>query len=120
MLARRALFQAVGVSELLHDLFIAAHRQPEHDLLPDGFAQQRRALKYLIAAQRNFSLCPAAQPRALNGNALSVDDAVAVLDAPAVDVPLRIGLRTLSGQLVDLRLHHAFDEDPADSSQQIP
>jgi len=119
VLTGRALFQAVGVGELLHHLLVAPHGEPEHDLLPDRFPQQRGALEHFVTAQRNFLLGPTAQPRPPDGNALTVNDAVAVFDPPTVNVPLRVGLRTLAGQLLDFSLHHAFDEDLSHASQQI-
>jgi hypothetical protein len=95
MLASGALLQAIGIRELLNYLLVTAHRQPEHDLLPDGIAQQRGTLKHFIASQTDFFSRTTSQPWTIERDALPVDDAVPFFDSPAIDVPLRVGLGTL-------------------------
>ena len=54
MVARRALLESISIGKLLDDFFVTAHREAVHDLVPHGFFDQRSALEYLVAAQRNL------------------------------------------------------------------
>ena len=69
------------------------HRQPMHDLVPDGFLDQRGLLEQHVAAERDLAVVlPAAHARPIDRHSLAVDDAEAGLAAPAVGLAGVIGL----------------------------
>jgi len=121
VLAYRALLQPVGFAKLLHDLLVPSRRQSVHNLVPNVFFQQRGPLEQLVAAQRDLAIVHlAAYSRPCDRNLLPINHAVALLAPPAIGLPIRGWLGSLSHDLSRFRFEHFLDEHLAQLPEQFP
>ena len=120
MLADRRLFDAIGLGKLAHDLRVIPGREAEHEFVPDGGVERLGAPEQRIAAQGLFVAIVAAQPRALDGDLLSIDDEEAFLAAPAIGLVLLFApLVALAGELAHFVVHDELQQPQACLAHQL-
>ena len=119
MLAHRRLLDSVRRGELPHRLAVMAGREPEHELVPNGFVERLVAAEQLVAAQRLFVAIGRAHLRSSDFRLLAVDDQETALLAPAVALFVLSSLTALAGEPTHLVLHDELHQFQAGLAHQF-